>query len=601
MNVRFLLVYIALFQFVFPVKAGNNLEKKECYITLLEEILFDYKQDECASLESQNSMDLTLSAFKKTIESKNYKECLTQLSNSPISQELVFTIRGNILERQYNLDSAKSEYQKALSTTDKELEKLLLYKLLDITLKLGDTTSYHQVLSKYHNLSLTIIDSARILKVKGNDLLINGSYEESIKLFMKSLAIFHQLKNTQEVLELYNLIGANYAQAKFFDEAQAYFRKGLKLAQESNSLNQLAKFETNLGGLFMETKVLDSAESHLIQALSRNLALNNYRGIASSYSSLGSVYFMRCEEELAINNIKNALVFAEKSKDLSMMTAANIQLGKLYLSTGKTSLAIKYQKNANHLAQKNNYKRALMVSHIELSKAYSKLKSYDSAYYHKELGDKLEDELIGAKKSNLISEIRIGYEKELKQKENEKLTIQLQARRKQLIYLIVGGLITVLFILFIIYYLYKMNVKNKQLVSIQKKKIKMKEEQVVKSEHKIDELNSLLKLQKKDDVATSELTSQAIEQLINTKNWSVFMVEFNGVYEDFVLKINQLHPTITPKDLRIIALIKMNLLDKEIADILNIEYSSFRKAKSRLKKKLEIDETISLSQYIFTL
>ncbi len=578
---------------------GNDREK--CSVSLLEDLLFHY-QATCDSNSQLTPTEEKIMENIRLIKEGRYAQSLEIIKKYKKDDEFWQLVEANILERQYFIDSAIKKYHTiTLKHKDVELKKMVLYKLCMLSLKLNDTSLYNQSVFDYTNLSLNAIDSARLNKVEGSYLMINGKYEESIRLFISALKTFTNHERMYEIIELHNLIGANYAQAKFFDEGLTYFRTGLTVAKKMKIDRLAAELLTNIGGLYMESNKLDSAEYYLKLGLSQHLTLDNHRSAASSYSSLGAVYAMKGDNELAINYLNSSLIFGNKSNDISMLTAANIQLGKIYLSMDKNDLSINHFMSAIRLARKNNYKRALMVSHLDLSKAYSNLKKYDSAYFHKDLGDKLKDQLLGAEKSNLISEIRVGYEKELKQKENEKLTIQLKARRKQMIYLIVGGIITVLFVLLISFYLYKLNVKNKQLVTIQKQKIRIKDEQVTESENKINQLNTLLKQQKSSDIASKESSSHAIEKLINTKNWSVFMVEFNGVYEDFVSKVNQLHPNVTPKDLRIIALIKMNLLDKEIADILNIEYSSFRKAKSRLKKKLEIDDNVSLSQYIFNL
>ena len=49
---------------------------------------------------------------------------------------------------------------------------------------------------------------------------------------------------------------------------------------------------------------------------------------------------------------------------------------------------------------------------------------------------------------------------------------------------------------------------------------------------------------------------------------------------------------------RLIALLKMNLSSKEIAQILHISTERVKKARQRLRKKLELDSTQDLQEYI---
>ena len=114
-----------------------------------------------------------------------------------------------------------------------------------LSLKLNDTSLYNQSVFDYTNLSLNAIDSARLNKVEGSYLMINGKYEESIRLFISALKTFTNHERMYEIIELHNLIGANYAQAKFFDEGLTYFRTGLTVAKkmkiELKKKNQLKK------------------------------------------------------------------------------------------------------------------------------------------------------------------------------------------------------------------------------------------------------------------------------------------------------------------------------------------------------------------------
>jgi ligand-binding sensor domain-containing protein/DNA-binding CsgD family transcriptional regulator len=85
------------------------------------------------------------------------------------------------------------------------------------------------------------------------------------------------------------------------------------------------------------------------------------------------------------------------------------------------------------------------------------------------------------------------------------------------------------------------------------------------------------------------------------KEWEQFNFYFNGLYKDFNRKLQELSTQLSNYDLRMCALIKMGLETREIAMLLNIEASSVKMAKYRLKKKLNIDESVSLRSWFETL
>ena len=63
-------------------------------------------------------------------------------------------------------------------------------------------------------------------------------------------------------------------------------------------------------------------------------------------------------------------------------------------------------------------------------------------------------------------------------------------------------------------------------------------------------------------------------------------------------RIKELHPSITPNDLRLCAYLRLNLSSKEIAPLLNISHKSVEVKRYRLRKKMGLDHDQSLADYI---
>ena len=70
---------------------------------------------------------------------------------------------------------------------------------------------------------------------------------------------------------------------------------------------------------------------------------------------------------------------------------------------------------------------------------------------------------------------------------------------------------------------------------------------------------------------------------------------------DFLKKIKQLHPTLTPNDLRICAYLRLNLSSKEIAPLLNISVRSVEIKRYRLRKKMDLPHEKGLVEYILSI
>ncbi|TBN05375.1 transcriptional regulator [Hyunsoonleella flava] len=80
--------------------------------------------------------------------------------------------------------------------------------------------------------------------------------------------------------------------------------------------------------------------------------------------------------------------------------------------------------------------------------------------------------------------------------------------------------------------------------------------------------------------------------------WELFEYNFNQVHEEFFNQLKNKHPKLTHKDLKICAYIKMNLLTKEIAPLMNVSIRGLETHRYRLKRKLNLENDKSLGDYL---
>ena len=87
----------------------------------------------------------------------------------------------------------------------------------------------------------------------------------------------------------------------------------------------------------------------------------------------------------------------------------------------------------------------------------------------------------------------------------------------------------------------------------------------------------------------------------NTDDWKFFQEAFNNADKDFLKKVKDKHPELTPNDLKLCAYLKLNLSSKEIAPLLNISVRSVEVKRYRLRKKMSLPRDYGLSDYILGL
>jgi PAS domain S-box-containing protein len=81
-------------------------------------------------------------------------------------------------------------------------------------------------------------------------------------------------------------------------------------------------------------------------------------------------------------------------------------------------------------------------------------------------------------------------------------------------------------------------------------------------------------------------------------NWDDFILHFEKVHPGFFVRLKGKYPSLTNKDQRICAYIRLGLSTKEIAGLVNITPESAEIGRIRLRRKLGLDRQINLAAYL---
>ena len=115
----------------------------------------------------------------------------------------------------------------------------------------------------------------------------------------------------------------------------------------------------------------------------------------------------------------------------------------------------------------------------------------------------------------------------------------------------------------------------------------------------------LKQLDPSDEAQTKKEIRQIIKTINNDikldKTWQQFERHFDQVHVDFLKRLRETYPSLTPNDQKLCAYLRMNLTTKEIATIMNISVRGVEISRYRLRKKLELNSDVNLTEYILKL
>ena len=95
-----------------------------------------------------------------------------------------------------------------------------------------------------------------------------------------------------------------------------------------------------------------------------------------------------------------------------------------------------------------------------------------------------------------------------------------------------------------------------------------------------------------------KLKYEIMDNIEHDDDWKKFEQNFDVVYEDYLNRLGKKYPSLSIGDKKICAYLKMGLSSKDIAPLMNMSVHSVEMARYRLRKKLELDRSVNLSEFL---
>ncbi|TVZ25890.1 YXYXY domain-containing protein [Gillisia sp. Hel_I_86] len=139
----------------------------------------------------------------------------------------------------------------------------------------------------------------------------------------------------------------------------------------------------------------------------------------------------------------------------------------------------------------------------------------------------------------------------------------------------------------------KLKAKSKELASYAALMAR-KEDILTEMEQEINKSN----IKKDNEKLYSKLMDIKDRQSNSQDEWKLFERNFNEVHDDFFKVLQKKYPSLTPKDLKLCAYLKMNLSSKEIAPLIGITFRSIELHRYRLRKKFHLSKSQNLVKFL---
>lgn len=458
-----------------------------------------------------------------------------------------------------------------------------------------------------------------------------SSLEKGLQFATQSLNEYKNLEKTNSELgkmgryKCLQLISTIYSRQKKYDDALRLSNEVVsELKNKNDSSGTLGLAYRSLGTLHEIKKHGDSSEIYFKLALAEFEKANNIAYLPTIYCKLGEIAKRKNQKDLSFSYFDKALNLALSSENKQAQVVALIGLGNLYLgSDSNITQAEKMFSSALQIAKPLSDK----TFEIQVLEALITVKKKQENYFEvSQLQNKviqIKDAFYSFEREQIVKSLEVQFE--VSEKNRKLKLISSEKEVSKLTNYLLISLLLLLFVIFTILYFFlkKINKRDKQLLKTKEDLVTVMEEQerlkaqqfqndiehkesqlsaitiqMVEKNELLDEIKTILN--KKEPTSESELKKLVNKYTIQDNNWKDFNHYFESVNKNFYTRLKQKYPEISSNDLKICALIKLNLSIKEMATILNISPDSVKTARHRLRKKLQLSTEENLTDFILS-
>lgn len=128
-----------------------------------------------------------------------------------------------------------------------------------------------------------------------------------------------------------------------------------------------------------------------------------------------------------------------------------------------------------------------------------------------------------------------------------------------------------------------------------------KNEMLLEMKSHLDTISEQLKENKERQSISKQIQHLQKEISSNIEidnNWVKFQENFDLVYENYLTRLSEAFSCLTQNDKKICAYLRMGLSSKDIAPLVNTTYQSVEMSRHRLRKKLNLDRSVNLTDFL---
>lgn len=426
--------------------------------------------------------------------------------------------------------------------------------------------------------------------------------KDAMQSFLKALLFLQGSGNDEQLYRVNTWLGVVCLNQEEYEGKMRYSKEALKAALRMDNLfyKNLALCDIATGYYFLNR--LDSALYYAQAAYDAAIADSLPSQLPHVYTDLGSIYAKMGENGKALEYIDKAIGLRPRKDTLAILGlyADKVDLfGKL----GQYDSAYHYFRKA--VASPNLATQADAYNHM--SGAYYKMGWCNEAYSLLLRFTELADSVRKQRHTAEVIALQELYKHEQLSVENLYWRTQ-AAERQSNVYLMATLSLLSLWIASTIYFFYWRN--RRRLVEQQHQLASQQEELHHQRQVTTENLQRMAEMEQKEarlkETFFRRLNQRIVQEiekgsniLLSDDDWEDIVQNADIIFDNFTRRLQQHYPALNKEDLRYCCMVKMQLSQLEMSQIMHLEKDSVKKRLKRIRmEKMKADSGVTLEELL---
>lgn len=426
--------------------------------------------------------------------------------------------------------------------------------------------------------------------------------KDAMQSFLKALLFLQGSGNDEQLYRVNTWLGVVCLNQEEYEGKMRYSKEALKAALRMDNLfyKNLALCDIATGYYFLNR--LDSALYYAQAAYDAAIADSLPSQLPHVYTDLGSIYAKMGENGKALEYIDKAIGLRPRKDTLAILDlyADKVDLfGKL----GQYDSAYHYFRKA--VASPNLATQADAYNHM--SGAYYKMGRCNEAYSLLLRFTELADSVRKQRHTAEVIALQELYKHEQLSVENLYWRTQATERQSN-VYLMATLSLLSLWIASTIYFFYWRN--RRRLVEQQHQLASQQEELHHQRQVTTENLQRMAEMEQKEarlkETFFRRLNQRIVQEiekgsniLLSDDDWEDIVQNADIIFDNFTRRLQQHYPALNKEDLRYCCMVKMQLSQLEMSQIMHLEKDSVKKRLKRIRmEKMKADSGVTLEELL---